>query len=250
MEDFQLLDSILSDEQGEVAPCEHEERVIDKGMFVCLVCGFSEKIKDGQTYTSHKMYKRASKSSSISSSLEQKGFDSRVIVIASQIYNVVVDENCKRTGNRNSISCACAFLAFKVLERPVDYAYIYTKFSIKKRAALKGLKIVNAEIAKRKYLDFHTVISSPIIPEHFILTYMDELKAPEESIKEVLKIYQRTQEYPELNMSRPQSIAAGIVYYWLKLNDMTEAVSVIERLANLSALTISKKAKVVAQKIE
>jgi transcription initiation factor TFIIIB Brf1 subunit/transcription initiation factor TFIIB len=249
-DDFSLLESLLDGETEAAVACAHAERHLERGMLVCVACGSSERLSDGQTYTSHKMYKRVSKNTNISSNLEQKGFDSRVIVISNQIYNVVINENSKRTGNRSSISCACVFQAFKMVGRPVDYAYIYTKFNIKKRSALKGLKIVNAEIAKRKTLDFHKAISTPITPENFIVSYMEELKASDAAISEVLAIYEGIQDYKELNMSRPQSIAAGVIFYWLKKRGMVDAMKIIEQEANLSQLTISKKAKLVAQKIE
>ncbi len=139
VDDFSLLESMLIEDVAQ-SECVHEERIIETGMFICVSCGFSEKIADGQTYTSHKMYKRATRSSNISHILEQKGFDSRVSIIANQIYNVVVDdEHTKRTGNQKSVCCACAFEACKVLGRPVDYSQIYEKFNIKKRSALKRL---------------------------------------------------------------------------------------------------------------
>lgn len=253
-DDFDLLESILSTEPAteETPPtdCPHIAKTIDRGMIVCRHCGSSEKINDGQTYTSHKMYRRSTKNTNISSVLEQKGFDSRVIVISNQMYNIVIDENAKRTGNRNSIIAAIVFQAFKVLKRPVDYIHIYSKFDLKKRSALKGLKIVNAEIAKRKDLDIHTIVSSPILPENFILSYMEELKAPDASIKEVLRMYEKIQDCRELNMSRPQSIAAGVIYHYLRTQGLTEAMKIIEVKANLSALTINKKSKLVAQRLE
>lgn len=251
MEDFDLLEKIISEVSSARADeCEHLERRVDKGMQVCLKCGFSEKLNDGQTYTSHKMYKRSTKNNNISASLEQKGFDSRVIVTANKIYNIIIDENSKRTGNRSSIICACVFQAFKILEMPVDYTYVYTKYNIKKKSALKGLKIVNTEMAKRKNVDFHDVICAPIKAEHFIVSYMEELKASAESIAEVLVVYEKIKNHKELNMSRPQSIAAGVTLYWLKMQGMTDAIKIIEDKSKLSKITIFKKAKFVTTKLQ
>jgi len=252
LDDFDLLETLIDapTPTSTAAPCLHPNRQLSSNMLTCLACGFSEHTSDGQSYTSHKMYKRASKLTNISFILEQKGFDSRVIILANRIYNIVIDENTKRTGNRNSIIAACVFQAFKILGRPVDYTHIYSKFGIKKRSALKGLKIVNAEIAKRKTLDFHAVVSSPIIPENFILSYMEELKAPEESIKEVLRLYAEIEGCKELQASRPQSIAAGVMFYWLKEKGMMDALKIVEARAGLSTLTISKKGKLVAQRLE
>lgn len=263
MEDFQLLDSLIDrlesvdsrqDDSIELKnsrsdECDHSERKMDKGMYVCLICGFSERISDGQTYTSHKMYKRANKTSTIAHVLEVLGFDREVIIIADQIYDVVVDENCKRTGNRKSMAAACTFEAFKFLERPVDYVHIYTKFDIKKRSALKGLKLVAAGIAKRKDLNFHQIISNPLTPKNFVLSYMNDLRASDDDINEVLCIYEKIKDSHELNMSRPQSIASGLIYYWARNRGLVDAMRMIEAKAGLSSLTISKKAKLVASRL-
>lgn len=252
MEDFDLLENLLQPAAAStaVAYCEHEHLVLDKNMYVCSQCGFSEKVKDGQTYVSHKVYKRGDKEHNISASLTLKGFDSEVISTANKIYNCVVDESVRRTGNKSSIICACVFQAFKIHGEPVDYVQIYEKYGIKRKSALKGLKIVNAEVARRKDLSFHEVILSPIVPENFISNYMTELKANEASLREVLTIYNRIKTYEELDMSRPQSIAAGVIFYWLKKRGTPEAMKIVEEQAKLSQLTISKKAKIVALKIE
>jgi transcription initiation factor TFIIIB Brf1 subunit/transcription initiation factor TFIIB len=251
MEDFQLLETLIQNNTEDVKEsCVHENKKIDKNMYVCLDCGFSEKTSDGQTYTNHKMYKRLEKSNNITAHLEQKGFDTEIILITNKLYNIVVDENTKRTGNKSSIICACVFQAFKILAKPVDYSYIYEKYSIKKKSALKGLKIVNAEIAKQKNLDIRRQVSTPITTEHFIRSYMGELHASEKIMNEVVNIYLKIKTNSELNMSRPQSIAAGIIYYWLKKTGNNEAMKIIEEKSKLSQLTITKKARLVEEKID
>lgn len=253
MEDFDLLEEIIDAflrEDGKADACQHAEKRIDEGVYVCLKCGFSEKVNDGQTYTSHKMYKRSSRSTSISVCIHQKGFDNDIVLVADKIYSAIIDENSKRTGNRSSIICACIFQALKFVGRPIDYAHVYSKFNIKKKSALKGLKFVNTEIAKKKTFEFYDVISSPVSPENFITAYLSELKAPEESVSEVIKIYEAIKEDAEIGMSRPQSIAAGVIFYWLKNKGMTDAMKIIEQKANLSQITISKKAKTVQSRIE
>src|ERR1700722_5027782 len=110
MEDFELLESLIENtDSSNLSLCEHTDREFQNEMYICRICGFTERVNDGQTYSSHKMYKRATKTNSITQSLEQKGFDSKIIVIANKIYSIVVDENSKRTGNRSSIICACVF---------------------------------------------------------------------------------------------------------------------------------------------
>jgi transcription initiation factor TFIIIB Brf1 subunit/transcription initiation factor TFIIB len=250
-EDFLLLESLIKGEGDTISvTCKHAVRTLERGMYICQECGAAERVQDGQTFTAHKMYKRPTRNTSITSNLEQKGFDSRIIVISNKIYNMVVDEQTKRTGNRNSIICACVFQAFKIFGHPVDYSHIYEKYGIKKRSALKGLKIVNAEIAKKKELDFHMIVSSPIVPEDFIVSYMEELKAPEESIKEVLCIYEMSQDQKELGMSRPQSIAAGVIHYWLRQRGKLDAIQTIVEKSNLSLVTIAKKSRLVAERVE
>lgn len=253
MEDFDLLEQIIDSVICGEEPtdlCEHKERKTDKGVYVCLDCGFSEKVNDGQTYTSHKMYKRSSRSTSISASIQQKGFDNDIVIIADKIYAAVINADAKRTGNKRSIVCACIFLALKFVGRPMDYSYVYTNFGIKKKSALKGLKIVNTAIAKKKDFEYYNVISSPVSPENFIMTYMNELSAPEESIAEVMIIYNLIKEDREIGMSRPQSIAAGVIFYWLKKNGMMDAMKIIEQKAKLSQITISKKAKTIQNRME
>jgi translation initiation factor 2B subunit (eIF-2B alpha/beta/delta family) len=80
---------------------------------------------------------------------------------------------------------------------------------------------------------------------------MERFDASKEQKQEVIKLYERIKnKSSRLNRSRPQSVAAGLTFYWIcskqkdiSLGDFTEKVT-------LSKLTVEKIAKEIAEVLD
>ena len=73
---------------------------------------------------------------------------------------------------------------------------------------------------------------------------MEELKANETDIISLKKLYNDIDmNNSKLNRSRPQSVAAGLVYYWLLENNKKITLKTFSKITELSELTITKLEK-------
>ena len=85
-----------------------------------------------------------------------------------------------------------------------------------------------------------------VTPIHLITEIMDMFQTSIEQKKEVIDIHERVQKIKKLNKSRPQSISAGVIYYWIKLKDKKISLKHFSEKVNLSSLTIVNIAKQIA----
>lgn len=70
---------------------------------------------------------------------------------------------------------------------------------------------------------------------------MDNFQSSDEQKKEVSEIYSRIKnKSSKLNRSRPQSVASGLVYYWIKKNGKDISLKQFIKKVGLSELTINK----------
>jgi hypothetical protein len=77
---------------------------------------------------------------------------------------------------------------------------------------------------------------------------MEKLSANPQKILEVCAIYEAVKNRSSsLLRSRPQSIASGIVYYWVLKNNIPIPVETFSQLSDLSTLTIIKIQKEVKE---
>ena len=81
---------------------------------------------------------------------------------------------------------------------------------------------------------------------------MEELHANEQDLQCVKDLYARIEAFQslKLNRSRPQSIASGIVYYWLLEENRKITLKTFAKIAELSELTIVKIQKDVKEMLQ
>jgi transcription initiation factor TFIIIB Brf1 subunit/transcription initiation factor TFIIB len=256
-DDFDLFDQLTLEEEDEVtdeaenessptAPvitreeedCEHLDSVQDKNIIVCVSCGKCIQ----RLYNQHREWKsqqtRAqTDEKNIFKDVESIQFSEHVVQIANSLYIQVTHDKIYRGNARKGIISACVFHAFKIIGKPQIYKKIIKLFNINKKIGLKGLKFVSVNAPKNS-----VIFKTQITPLTYIEYYLEELHANDRDLQCVKDLYQRVEarQSHKLNRSRPQSVASGIVYYWLLEENRKITLKTFAKIAELSELTIVK----------
>jgi transcription initiation factor TFIIIB Brf1 subunit/transcription initiation factor TFIIB len=169
-----------------------------------------------------------------------------IIIEANKIYQHVVGNRIYRGNTRKSIIFACIFHAYKSLDQPQSCDMLVGMFNMNKKDGLKGLKIVNMNtdndiINKSTYITVEDIIGE-------LLNKFDATENDKDSILELYKkIHKKSQ---VINRARPQSIAGGIIrYYIIKEKKQININNFIE-VVRISELTINRMVKEITKILE
>lgn len=240
--------------------CKHKNINNENGSVLCFDCGkelektlYQDKewryygVSDSRrTSDPNRVHIRKIDDRSIYKDVENMGFSDKIIHLANQIYLQVTKGQILRGNSRKSVVFSCIFHSFKVKENAQTHDKLIKIFNLNKKTALKGLKYVSLNAPKDSII--HTTY---ITPENIIEDIMDKFNAKEEQKKEVIDIYNKIKnKSSKINRSRPQSIAAGIVYFWICYKNIDISIKNFAKKVDLSELTIIKIAKIVSEVLE
>jgi transcription initiation factor TFIIIB Brf1 subunit/transcription initiation factor TFIIB len=241
---FDLFDKLIENESDSgvesttLEGCQHLESIQDKNNIVCIHCGKCIQ----KLYNQHREWKSQqtrpnTDEKNIFKDVENIQFSEHIIQIANSLYVQVSKDRIYRGNARKGIISACIFYAFKVIGKPLIYKNIIKLFNINRKIGLKGLKFVSINAPKNS-----VIFKTQITPLTYIEFYLDELKANDEDKFQVREIYEIIDQknLQKLNRSRPQSVASGIVYYWLLEHDKKISLKTFSKITELSELTIVK----------
>ena len=83
-----------------------------------------------------------------------------------------------------------------------------------------------------------------ITPVHLIENIMDKFNATDEQKKEVTDLYTRIKNRSsKINRSRPQSVSAGLIWFWICMKGLEINLKDFAQKTGLSELTITKISK-------
>ena len=260
MDDFDILSKVIDEcatneiikNKEPKSECVHSIK-IDGGVKVCELCGMEmeREIDNGKEWryygaadTRHNgdpsrchMWKTDERT--INKDVENMGFSDRIIEKANRIYDDVANGKIYRGNSRKAIIFACIFHAYKLEKNPQSCENLIEIFSLDKKIALRGLKAVNLKTDKSSELK-----STYITPEHLITDIMAKFDASQDQIDEGIDIYRKIQNKSSiLNRSRPQSVAAGIVRYYILINSKDISMTDFRAKVKLSELTINRIVK-------
>lgn len=268
MTDFSLFNEVLeeykklniSEKESFLSDCIHDNVIIEKGVGVCVDCGeeISQKISHekewryyGQSDTKHstdpnRVQMRKIEERSIFKDVENLGFSEIIIAKANKIYAQVTQGKIFRGNSRKAIVFACVFHAYKMSGKPQSHERLIQIFNLNRKTGLKGLKYVNIYAPKDSKI--RTTYISPI---SLIDEIMQKFTATKEQKDEVIELYEKIKnKSSRLNRSRPQSVASGLVYYWISLKGKDISLKDFAKKVFLSELTINKIAKEIAEVLE
>ena len=265
MSEFDLFDQILlplknlsvEDKLEKESKCKHVNLGETFGILSCLDCGeeVGKNIAQdkewryyGQSDTKHKSdpsrcQPRKVDDRSILKDIEGMGFSDRIINFANNIYIQVTSGRIHRGNSRKAIIFACIFHAYKICNNPRSCDSLIEIFNIDRKAGLKGLKYVNLNMPK----DSNVLKNVHITPLNIIEEIMNKFSATAEQKKQVYDIFEAVKDKStKMSRARPQSIAAGITYYWICRNEKKISIEEFMEKVGLSELTITRIAKEIA----
>ena len=249
-------DDHTSDEDNQQTSCEHTNVLTDKGVTVCTDCGeeINRKISHDKEWRYYgpsdtkrvsdpnRVQLRSTSERSIYKDVENLGFAEIIVSKANKIYADVTKGKIFRGNSRKAIVFACIFHAFKVSGNPLSHERLINIFKLNRKTGLKGLKYVNLYAPKDS-----TIRTTYITPMNLVEEIMDQFDASNEQKNEVKKLYtQIHNKSSRLNRSRPQSVAAGLTFYWICKKQKDISLKDFTKKVTLSEMTINKIAKEIA----
>ena len=254
--DFDLFDEFLSEKtlENDSSQCKHLNASLSGYISVCLDCGeeMSKNVSQdkewryyGQSDTKHSsdpnrcQMRRVEEDKNIFKDVEGMGFKDNIITIANDKYLEVTHDKIHRGNTRKAIIFACIFLAFKENKNPQSCEPLITIFDIDRKTGLRGLKIVNLGLSKKK-----SCVNTHITPANLVSDIMNEFSASNDQKQEVVELYHKIKgKSTKINRSRPQSVAAGLTYFWIRANNKNITLKEFSEKVKLSELTVAKVSK-------
>ena len=240
-------------ERKELKPeggCPHLDVSQENDVRVCFDCGeqlpITEKEPVGWSYNHSTLcVLRKIPMKSIFPDVEQYRFPQNILDTANEIYTKVTKGSTYRGRYRLAIIFACIFNAFKLHQTPKSLDSLKAVFNnpnvknLKNKSISKGLKFVNIGL---KNIGFKTVVH--ITPFNLVEEILLRFNANPNQIQTVQKIYLEIENKSALlNRSRPQSVAASLVYWYMCHWKKGVVIQDFSSKVGLSELTISKLSK-------
>lgn len=253
-------DKEVKSEEEDTCDCFHPNIISEKGVHVCVDCG--EEVQNnithdkewryyGQSDTKHssdpnRVQMRKIEERSIFKDVENLGFSESIISKANKIYAQVTQGKIFRGNSRKAIVFACVFHAYKMSGKPQSHERLIQIFNLNRKTGLKGLKYVNLYAPKES-----KIRTTYITPKNLVNELMTKFSASEEQTQEVIQLYEKIKnKSSRLNRSRPQSVASGLVYYWICKKGKDITLKEFAKKVILSELTINKIAKEITDVLE
>lgn len=221
--------------------CSHANKAEEHGILVCNDCG--EELVEGEVGNSvsdsGRVIMRKVEETGIFKDVETMKFNEKIVAEANRIYMDVTKGKIFRGKSRKAIIFACIFHAFKANGKIQTHEKLLKQFELSKKLGLRGLNRVNLQIPKNSPLR-----ETSITPVDLIEDIMDSFSSSIEQKKDVISIYNRIKNKSSvLNRSRPQSVASGIVFYWITLNRKGISIEEFKQKVSPSSSTILKMSK-------
>ena len=231
--------------------CPHSQIINLDGSTVCVDCGLNieENLIDTEAHyygASDTRYskdpsrhsQRKNEERTLYSDLEQNGFPADIIERANNYYKEIIKNNIYRAKNRRSIVFACTYHAYEDIGEPRVPGDLALIFKLDKKKVSNGLKLFSHVFRKRpgkKYID-----AMDIVPKLLIAMNIDESRH-ENCVKDIRMIYNFVNSKSKsFSSSNPQSIAAGLIYYYLLLNNITVKRAEFAKIVHLTDITFTR----------
>lgn len=265
MTDFTLFENALKEYELKTTSdttinnsslCKHVNINEENSIIYCLDCGIEmEKSiyqdKEWRYYGQadnkrlsdpNRVHLRKIEDKNIFKDVENMGFSDKIVYIANQIYLQVTNGQIFRGNSRKSVIFACIFHSFKINKIPQTHEKLLATFEISRKSALRGIKYVNLNVSKDS--NIHTTYITPI---NLVEDIMDKFSASELHKNEVKELYSKIKnKSSKINRSRPQSVSAGLIYFWICYKNIDISLKDFASKTELSELTILKIAKEIA----
>jgi transcription initiation factor TFIIIB Brf1 subunit/transcription initiation factor TFIIB len=229
--------------------CIHDTTIEDAGVTLCISCGIE--IRKDLTYDKdwryygkfdtknskdpNRVHARKCEDKNIFKDVEDMNFTSDIVADANEIYLQITEGKIKRGTSRKAIIFACIFEAYNKKGNIQIPNNLIKTFNITRKEGLQGRKFLELKLPKEK------LRNESITPEHIIIDILSKFDASKEQTNQVINLYNSIKnKHTLLNRARPQSVAAGITFYWFEQNKINMTIKDFSKKVNLSELTIIK----------
>lgn len=228
--------------------CSHAKVEVRSGISTCTDCGEILKRtmlhdREWRNYSDQKkdptrVQLRKNDDRSIFKDVQGLGFSNKIISLANDLYSDVAKGNIYRGNCRRAIIFACVFHAYKSVGQPQTHEKLIKLFNLNRKAGLKGLKHVTLNSTSPLLRGGH------ITPKHLVEDIMKSFSATKAQIEEVTRLYDHIKNRSSnLNRARPNSIASGLIYYWIQNSNINISLKEFAKKTSLSEITIAKISK-------
>ena len=242
MTDFAMLDQVLdglqdskTEKTGEEittiqnqqisTTCKHENVINEKSRCICTDCGKEIRMKRNKNFDKFNVNRnkldpnrcqiRKADEKTIYKDVEKMNFSDAIISLANKIFLETTKGNIYRGNSRRAIIFACVFHAYKITGTPQSCESLIEVFQLNRKVGLKGLKHVGLNAPKNSLIR-----TTHITPQDLVREIMKKFEASPEQISDVVALYNQIHNKSSiLNRSRPQSVAAGLTYYYILLKE-------------------------------
>lgn len=224
-------------EEGEIKICEDCGLEINGNLYFDKYWKFYGLPSDGRKILdSNRCFKRKEEERNILKDVDGLGFSEKIIARANILYNKVTKGKIYRGDFRKAIIFACIFHVYKEIDNPISFDKLRTCFNIDRTIILKGMKKVNPIVSKME-----GIRGKYITPIEIINEIMDSLNATEIQKQNVINLYEKIRNKSEMiNRSRPQSVASGVIYHYIKEEGKKINLKEFVQKVKLSEMTIIK----------
>lgn len=254
--EFDLLDQLVVDTEApvkveRVTVCHHARITFESTYKICEDCGVILNKEDmsfdrewryyGSNDSKHgsdpnRCHARKNDEKTIFKDVEKLGFSNKIIMLANDLYDSVVQGKIYRGSSRRGIIFACIFHSYKLCGNAQSCEHLIQIFQIDRKVGLKGLKFVNLNAPKDSAFRRYQITTQDLIIE-----IMNKFHATESQKQEILDWFSRIQNRSSLlNRSRPQSVACGMVRFYIERKQADISMPIFLSKVNLSELTIHK----------
>lgn len=230
--------------------CKHENCTIEKGVNSCINCG-KEIIRiishekewryygqsDSKRATDpNRVQSRRNEEKNIYKDVDNMGICDKIVSDANTLYLQVTSGQIYRGNSRKAIIFACVFHSLKMSGKPQTHENLIKVFNLSRKTGLKGLKHVNLNTPRESKI--HMTFITPI---DLIDDVMDKFNATRIQKCEVMELFEKiNNRSSNLNRARPQSVTAGLIYYWIVKKKIDVTIKEFISKVNLSELTVYK----------
>lgn len=204
--------------------CVHENIIYELNIQICADCGeciktvinFNISVSNSDDCNIHNIRQNYEKN--IYKDISHMGFSQEIENLSNDIFIQITDEKTKKSKKRVSIIFGCVYIALEnngklnTFEKDsITVEQLLRIFNIPQKRAMKGVRLVMLKIPK-------TINPSTdaYIPINLIIEFMKKLNGTQKHIEEVYLLYSRIYNRSSIiNGSRPKSVIAGLVYYYL-----------------------------------
>jgi len=232
--------------------CKHRDICTENDKIICNECGeelenilsCSKETRSFQSSDPRKsdptrVHARKNEDKSIGKDLINLNISDTIATKANYIYEDVTNGKIYRGSSRKAIIFACVYHAYKISGIPQTADSLLRTFDISRKNGLKGMKVVNINASYDSEIHNSEITIVNIIQDilsNFVTSKHHEL----EVVDLYSKIHNRSS---RLNRARPQSVAASVVYYWIKTKNLNVTLEEFARITELSQMTIVKNTK-------